>query len=179
MRGILCPNLNSMTFIIHMCNDTSRYLDDIFTIDKTITLNLNIPDIHPTEVQFNNANTSDEETSFLDLNIKVIDSDVQTSVDDFGFPIVNFPWMSADVPRLPSYGVTFISLLDLLDAVIAFLISVLKVFTSLTHGYRYHKLRKTVLQVIFWAFIQIWWNIVSIIYFWRDPSPGLIRWSSL
>ena len=47
--------------------------------------------------------------SFLDLNIKVIGSDIHTSVydkrDDFGFPIVNFPWLSGDVPRLPSYGI--------------------------------------------------------------------------
>ena len=57
----------------------------------------------------NKANTSDKETSFLDLNIKVIGSDIHTSVydkrDDFGFPIVNFPWLSGDVPRLPSYGI--------------------------------------------------------------------------
>ena len=49
------------------------------------------------------------ETSFLDLHIKVNGSDVHTSVydkcDDFGFPIVNFPWLSGDVPRFPSYGV--------------------------------------------------------------------------
>ena len=52
------------------------------------------------------ANTSDKETSFLDLNIKVIGSGIHTSVydkrDDFGFPIVNFPWLRGDVPRLPS-----------------------------------------------------------------------------
>ena len=57
----------------------------------------------------NKANPSDKETSFLDLNIKVIGSDVHSYVydkrDDFGFPIVNFPWFSGDVPRLPSYGV--------------------------------------------------------------------------
>ena len=60
----------------------------------------------------NKANTSDKETSltsFLDLNIKVIGNDIHTSVydkrDDFGFPIVNFPWLSGDVPRLPSYGI--------------------------------------------------------------------------
>ena len=57
----------------------------------------------------NKANTSDKETSFLDSNIKVIGSDVHTSVydkrDDFGFPIVNFPLLSGDVPRLPSYCV--------------------------------------------------------------------------
>ena len=57
----------------------------------------------------NKANSSDKETSFLDLNIKVTGSDVHTSVynksDDFGFPIVYFPWLSGDVHRLPSYGV--------------------------------------------------------------------------
>ena len=35
-----------------------------------------IPDIYPTELQLNKANTSDKETSVLDLNIKVIGSDV-------------------------------------------------------------------------------------------------------
>ena len=43
-----------------------------------------------------------------DLGQAVIGSDIHTSVydksDDFGFPIVNFPWLSGDVPRSPSYG---------------------------------------------------------------------------
>ena len=94
--------------LIDMCNDTSRYLDDIFTIDNP-ELEKYIPDIYPAELQLNKANTSDKETSFLDLNIKVIGSDIHTSVydkrDDFGFPIVNSPWLSGDVPRLPSYGI--------------------------------------------------------------------------
>ena len=70
---------------------------------------MDIPDIYPAELQLNKANTSAKEASFLDLNIKVIGSDIHTSVydkrDDFGFPIVNFPWLSGDVPRLPSYGI--------------------------------------------------------------------------
>ena len=58
----------------------------------------------------NKANTSDKKTSFLDLNIKVIGSDVipvftTFERDDFGFPIVNFPWLSGDVSGLPLYGV--------------------------------------------------------------------------
>ena len=68
-----------------------------------LTFAEHIPDIYPRELQLNNANTSDKETSFLDLNIKVIVNDIHTSVydkrDDFGFPIVNFPWLSGDVPR--------------------------------------------------------------------------------
>ena len=94
--------------LIDMFNDTSRYLDDIFTIDNP-EFEKHIPDIYPTELQLNKAITSDKETSFLDLNIKVVGSDVHTSVydkrDDFGFPNVNFPWFSGDVPRLPAYVV--------------------------------------------------------------------------
>ena len=94
--------------LIDMFNDTSRYLDDIFTIDNP-EFEKHILDIYPTELQLNKAITSDKEISFLDLDIKVVGSDVHTSVydkrDDFGFPIVNFPWFSGDVPRLPSYVV--------------------------------------------------------------------------
>ena len=85
---------------IDMFNYTSRYFDNIFTIDNP-EFEKHIPDIYPTE-QLKKANTSDKETSFLHLNIKVIGSDVHTSVydkrNDFEFPIVNFPWLSGDVP---------------------------------------------------------------------------------
>ena len=91
-----------------MFNDTSRYLDDIFTIDNP-EFEKHIPDIYPAEPKLNKAITSDKDTSFLDLNIKGIGSDIHTSVydkrDDFEFPIVNIPWLSGDVPRLPSYGI--------------------------------------------------------------------------
>ena len=95
--------------LIDKFNDTSRYLDDdLFTIDNPAFAE-HVPDIYPRELQWNKANTPDTETSFLDLNIKVIGSNIHSSVydkrDDFGFPIVNFPWLSGDVPRLPSHGI--------------------------------------------------------------------------
>ena len=115
-------------------NDTSRYLDDIFTIDNP-EFEKHIPDIYPMELQLNKANTSYKETSFIELNIKVIGSDVHTSVydkrDDFGFPIVNFPWLSADVPRLPPYGVYISRWLELLGVALAFGISILKIYKLL------------------------------------------------
>ena len=122
--------------LIDKFNDTSRYLDDIFTIDNP-TFAEHIYDIYQRELQLNKANTSDKETSFLALNIKVIGNNIHTSVydkrDDFGFPIVNFPWLSGDVPRLPSYGIyisQFVTV-DLLDVVLAFLTSILKIYKSL------------------------------------------------
>ena len=78
-----------------------------------LILKLNLLSMYVIYIQIyndlNKANTSDIETSFLDLIFKVIGSNIQTSVydkrDDFGFPIVNFPWLSGDVPRLPLYGI--------------------------------------------------------------------------
>ena len=51
--------------LIDMLNDTSRYLDDIFTIDNP-EFEKHISDIYPAELQLNKANTSDKETSLLD-----------------------------------------------------------------------------------------------------------------
>ena len=93
--------------LIDKFNDTSRYLDDIFTIDNPEFVE-HISDIYPRELQLKKANSSDKEISFLDLNIKVVVSGIHTSVydqrDDFRFPIVNFLWLSG-VPRLPTYGI--------------------------------------------------------------------------
>ena len=96
-------------------------------------------------------NTSDKETSFLDLNIKVVGNDIHTSVydkrNDFGFPIVNFPWLSGDVPRLPSYGIYISQLVRFArcrTSVFDFHSKNLQITSKLlTQGYRYHKLRKT------------------------------------
>ena len=91
-----------------MFNDTFRYLGDIFDID-----NLNFRNIFLVYIQRNLGLTKQilqtKKTSFLDLDIKGIGSDVHTSVyinrNDFGFPITNYPWLSGEVTRFPSYGV--------------------------------------------------------------------------
>ena len=88
---------------------------------------------------------------FLDFNIKVIGSDVHTSVynkrDNFGFLIVNFPWLSGDVPRFPSYGVYISQLVRFArccTSVSDFNSKNLQLTSKLlTQDYRYHKLRKT------------------------------------
>ena len=120
------------------------------------SITLNLRNIFRVYIQrnfswLNKANTSDMETSFLDLNIKVIGSDVHTSVydkrDEFGFPVVNFPWLSGDVPRLPSYGVYISQLVRFAKCCTSFsdFYSKNLQITSklLTQGYRYHKLRKS------------------------------------
>ena len=148
------PNLHKSKQydLIDMFNDTSRYLADICTIDNP-EFEKHIPGIYPMELQLNEANPSDKETSFLDLNIKVTStgSDVHTSVydkrDDFGFPFVNFAWLSGDVPKLPLYDVYISQLVRFArccTSLSEFHSKNLQITSKLlTQGYIYHKLRKT------------------------------------
>ena len=80
----------------------------ILTIDNP-EFEQHVSDIYPAELQLNKANAYDRETPFLHLYIKVVGDDVHKSVydkrNDFGFPIVIFPWLNGDVPRLQSYGI--------------------------------------------------------------------------
>ena len=91
--------------LIDKFKDVSRCLGGTFTIDNPGFAG-HIPVVCPGELRSGGANTSDKETSFFDLNIKVVDSYIHTSVydkrNDFGFPIVNFPWLGGGVPGLPS-----------------------------------------------------------------------------
>ena len=63
------------------------------------------------------------------------------------FPIVNFPWLSGDVPRLPSYGIYISQLVRFArccTSVLDFHSKNLQITSKLLiQGYRYHKLRKT------------------------------------
>ena len=135
--------------LIEKFNDTSRYLKDLLTIDYPAFAE-HISDIYPRELQLNKANTS-EETSFMDLNIKVIRNNIHTSVydkrDEFEFPIVNFPWLSGDVPRPPSYGIYILQLVRFARCctnVFNFHSKNVQITSKqLTQGYRYLKRRKT------------------------------------
>ena len=59
-------------------------------------------------LQLNKANSSDTEAPFfLDLNLCISNGTVSTKIydkrDDFGFDLVNFPFLDGDVPRRTSY----------------------------------------------------------------------------
>ena len=63
MRVIFMSNLqkSKQYDLMDMFNDTSRYFYDLFTIDNPES-EKHIPDIYPTELQLDKANTSDKET---------------------------------------------------------------------------------------------------------------------
>ena len=74
--------------------------------------------IYTSELQLNNANDSDTETSFFYLHLSISDSFVKPKIfdkrDDFDFDIVNFPFLDGNVPRsTSSYSVYIYQLIRL------------------------------------------------------------------
>ena len=57
---------NNQTDIIEAFNSTSRYLDGLFNMDNPYFEQM-VGHKYPTELQLNNANSSDIEASFWDL----------------------------------------------------------------------------------------------------------------
>ena len=104
--------------------------------------------IYPPELQLNKANTADTEAPFLDLHLSISNGFVSSKIydkrDDFGFNIVNFPFLESDVPRSTSYGVYISQLIRFArgSSHVAYFNARNKSLTAklLQQGYRYHKL---------------------------------------
>ena len=69
-----------------------------------------LKEIYPSQLTVEKANKSDHLADYLDLTF-IIDSGGKLSTrlydkrDDFDFHIVNFPFLSSNIPSGPSYGV--------------------------------------------------------------------------
>ena len=102
--------------------------------------------------------------TFLDLHLSISGGVVSAKIygwrDDFGFEIVNFPFLDGDVPRSTSYGVYISQLICFAGAsgcVADFNTrnkSLIK--KLLKQGYRYHKLRIT-----FSKFYRRYYDLIS------------------
>ena len=79
-----------------------RYIDDLI-VDY-------VKEIYPSQLNVEKANTSDDLAFYLDLTF-IIESNnrlytkLYDKRDDFDFHIVNFPFLSSNIPSSPSYGV--------------------------------------------------------------------------
>ena len=110
--------------------------------------------IYPPELQLNKANTTDTEPApLLDLHLSIANRFVSSKIydkrDDFDFDIVNVPFLDGDVPRRASYGVYISHLIRFARVCnhVADFNAKNKCLTSklLQQGYRYYKLRKTLM----------------------------------
>ena len=120
--------------------------------------------VYPSGLRLNWASTSYAESAFLDLRLLVSGDVVSTKIcggrDDFGYGVVNFPFLDGDVPRSASCGVYVSRLVRFAGApgcVPGFgARSGLLTQKFLNQGYRYHWLRET-----FSKFYRRWCDLIS------------------
>ena len=90
-------------------NLSYRYIDDLISFNNK-RFNEFIPDIYLKELTISETTESTSVASYLDLlftrdeNNNII-TKLYDKCDAFGFHIVNFPFMSSNIPSAPAYGV--------------------------------------------------------------------------
>ena len=90
-------------------NPGYRYIDDLIVFNNKKFLDY-LKEIYPSQLTVEKANKSDHLADYLNLTF-IIDSGGKLSTrlydkrDDFDFHIVNFPYLSSNIPSGPSYGV--------------------------------------------------------------------------
>ena len=94
----------------HLANSfcfTYRYIDDVLSINNPKFGNY-IDDIYPAELEIKDTTDADHRASYLDLSDdrdKRLQIKLYDKRDDFTFNIVNFPFLSSNIPQSPAYGV--------------------------------------------------------------------------
>ena len=85
-----------------------RYIDDLIVFNNK-KFGDYVKEIYPSQLTVEKANTSDNLANYLDLTF-IIESNNRLytkpygKCDDFDFRIVNFPFLSSNIPSSPSYG---------------------------------------------------------------------------
>ena len=90
-------------------NLSYRYIDDLISFNNKRFKEF-ISDIYPKELTISETTESTSVASYLDLlftrdKSNNITTKLYDKRDEFGFHIVNFPFMSSNIPSAPAYGV--------------------------------------------------------------------------
>ena len=88
---------------------TFRYIDDILSLNNS-KFGDYVDLIYPIELEIKDTTEKERSASYLDLHLEIdskggLRTKLYDKRDDFDFPIVNFPFMSSNIPAAPAYGV--------------------------------------------------------------------------
>ena len=90
-------------------NNTSRFIDDLITLNNDGVLGQRKQDIYPKELVCNKENLGDQTATFLDMETNVVGKQFVTKTYDkreaYNFEIVNYPDLSGNIPPNAAYGV--------------------------------------------------------------------------
>ena len=89
-------------------NFTYRYTDDVLSLKNTKFAEY-LEFIYPRELEIKETIETAASSSYLDCYLYIDSGKLTTRLydkwDDFNFPIVNFPFLSSNIPSAPAYGV--------------------------------------------------------------------------
>jgi hypothetical protein len=88
---------------------TFRYIDDVLSLNNS-KFGDYVDLIYPIELEIKDTTETERSASYLDLHLEIdskggLKTKLYDKRDDFDFPIVNFPFMSSNIPAAPAYGV--------------------------------------------------------------------------
>jgi len=95
-------------------NFSLRYIGDVLSLNYS-RFGDYLYLIYPSELEVKDTIDIQRFASYLDIHLEIdngkwLKTKVYDKHDDFTFPIVDFPFISSNIPTLPAYGV-YISLL--------------------------------------------------------------------
>ena len=86
-----------------------RYQDDLVVFNDKGYFDTVLNEIYPSELTLKNINTSTRKSNYLDLTISIVNGKFRYQLFDkrgeFPFKVINYPFISGNIPRIPSYGV--------------------------------------------------------------------------
>ena len=86
-----------------------RYQDDLVVFNDKGYFDTVLNEIYPSELTLKNTNTSTRKSNYLDLTISIVNGKFRYQLFDkrgeFPFKVINYPFISGNIPRIPSYGV--------------------------------------------------------------------------
>ena len=89
-------------------NFTYRYIDDVLSLKNTKFAEY-LKFIYPRELEIKETTVTAAFSSYLDCYLYIDNGKLTTRLydkrDEFNFPIVNFSFLSSNIPSAPAYGV--------------------------------------------------------------------------
>ena len=96
-------------------NSSFRYIDDVLSLNN-FWFSDYLHHIYLNKLEITDTTDTQKSVSYLNLHLEIDNGGrLKTTLydihDDFTFPIVNFPFISSNIPALPAYGVYISQLL--------------------------------------------------------------------
>ena len=90
-------------------NSTFRYIDDVLSLNNS-KFGYYVERIYRIEQEIKDTTDTVKSASYLDLHLEIdnegrLKTKLYDKRDDFSFSIVNFPFLSSNIPEAPAYGV--------------------------------------------------------------------------